>query len=73
VAHIVRDLEKKGKIFSKLSLQELKRYSSLFSSDVKRILTPEAIVKNKISEGGTSQVEVSKDIKKAKKLLNARF
>ena len=73
VACIVRDLEKREKDISQLSLTELKRYSPYFSSDVKKVLNPQAIVKDKKSEGGTSQTEVRKDIKKAKGRLNARL
>ena len=64
VAGIVRDLEKKGKGISRLSPEELKKYSPLFSSDVKKVLIPQA---------RASQAEVRKDIRKAKNLLNAQL
>lgn len=47
VAKIVRDLDKRGKAFSDLSLAELKKYCPSFSGDIKKILTLDAIVKSK--------------------------
>ena len=71
VARMVKDLAKKGKRFSSISLAELKKHSPLFTKKAQFILDPETIVKSKKSEGGTSPVEVKKDIKRAKTLLYA--
>jgi argininosuccinate lyase len=72
VARLVRDLNRKGRKFSDLSISEFKKYSPYFSHDIKEILSPEAIIKNKISEGSTSQAQICKDIRDAKRLLRLR-
>lgn len=57
----------KNKELHELTLGEMRLFSSLFSSDIFDILTPESMIKRRKSFGGTAAENVSRAIKKAKK------
>ncbi len=55
-----------------LTLQELRKFSSLISEDIYAFLTPEESVRGKKSAGSTSPDEVRRQIKRFKKILNEK-
>jgi argininosuccinate lyase len=59
----------KGKALEELTLGEYKKFSPLFRQDVYSCLGPEASIKAKSSEGGTSPAEVKRQIRRLKALL----
>jgi argininosuccinate lyase len=62
---------KKNKKFSQLSLEEFKRFSKIFDRDVFKILDLKRSVDSKTSFGGTSSLNVKRQIKFWSKRLNA--
>ncbi len=68
---IVLSCVRQHKRLEELSLRELRRFSSLISSDIYSFLRPEESVKNRTSVGGTSPVEVKKQIRRLKKLVDS--
>jgi argininosuccinate lyase len=67
---IVKDVLDKGKKISALSLKDLKRYSDKFDLKVKSILNAWASVSRKTSHGGTSPMNIKKQINKWNRKLN---
>jgi argininosuccinate lyase len=60
---------KNKKQFSELSINEFKRFSSVFSKDIYSLIDAKASVKAKKSRGGTSPSEVKRQIKRLKQLI----
>jgi argininosuccinate lyase len=56
-----------------LTLKELNAFSPLFKNDIYSYLNAEESVKNKKSQGSTSPLEVRKEIKRLKRLVNSKF
>ena len=66
---IVKHLVKNEKIYSDLSLEDFKNFSSLFESDVFQCLDLNTLIENKKSHGSTSFREVKKQIHLAEKTM----
>ncbi|MBI4824311.1 MAG: argininosuccinate lyase [Nitrospirae bacterium] len=62
---------KKEKNLDELSLGEIKRFSALIEKDIYPVLTPEGSIKAKVSEGGTSPVEVRRQIRRLRRQIKA--
>ncbi|MDP2168355.1 MAG: argininosuccinate lyase [Thermodesulfovibrionales bacterium] len=62
---------KKGKRLDELELKEMKGFSNLIGKDIYPHLSVEGSVRSRASEGGTSQKEVRKQIKRLRKGLGA--
>ncbi len=62
----------KNKKFSDLTLEELNKFSNLFSDDIYNYLNAEGSVKNKKSLGSTSLKEVTKQIIRLRKIISKR-
>ena len=60
----------KKKSLEELALKEFHSFSGFIKKDVYSCLTPEGSVKNKRSPGSTSPVEVKRQIKRLKKIIN---
>jgi argininosuccinate lyase len=73
VGRMVRDCLDKGKKISSLTNYELKKFSPKLEPDVRKILNAWASVNLKYSFGGTSPKNVSKEMRKWGKRLNARI
>ncbi len=71
VGRIVKECLDKGKGFSSLTLKEWRRYSDLFSEDVKKLFNPLMSVKIKRSFGSTNPKLVHKQISRWKNILHA--
>lgn len=71
VAKLFNFCLKKNKKFSKLSLKEFKRFSKYFEEDIYGLFKPEESIKSKISLGGTSPLNVERQIKIWSKKLDA--
>ncbi len=69
VAKIVGNLSKEKMLFTDLSIDEWKQYSSKFDDDIFNILDINLSVEKKVSEGGTSYKMIIEQIEKAKKYL----
>ncbi len=69
VGVMVKQCLDRGIKISDLSLSELKKYSKLFETDVKKLLKPEVSVKIKRSVGSTNPAMVKKQIETWKKKL----
>ncbi len=63
VGRMVKDCLDKGRKFSDLSEQELKKYSDKLGPGIKRILNAWTSVNMKRSHGGTSPLQVAKQLK----------
>ncbi len=61
--------EEKKKKLEELKLEELNKFSKLFSDDIYSCLNAEGSIKNKISLGSTSSKEVSRQIKRFRKII----
>ncbi len=59
---IVRYCETEGKDFFKLSLDELKKFSTVFDEEIIKILDPADAAERKLSSGSTSKIEIMKQI-----------
>jgi argininosuccinate lyase len=59
----------RGKTLEELTLREFQRFSPLFKEDVFSCLSPEASVRAKSSEGGTSPSEVRRQLRRLKALM----
>ncbi len=59
---IVGDCIKNGQVLETLPIEEYKKYSDLFDSDLYQEISLETCVKKRISEGGTSPESVEKQI-----------
>jgi len=70
VGKIVLYCIEQKKTIEELSIQDLQEYHVLFKEDVLNILSPKAVVDSKMSEGGTSTLNVEKAIKEAEEKLN---
>jgi argininosuccinate lyase len=68
---IVLYCSRKKQNLEELVLKEFHSFSGLIKKDVYCCLTPEGSVKNKRSPGSTSPVEVKRQIKRLKKLINS--
>lgn len=68
---IVRHCIEIGKSLEDLSIEEFVRFSKLIKEDVYNNLTAEGSVMAKRSEGGTSRIEVERQIKRLKKKLTS--
>lgn len=64
---------KKEKKFKELTLKEFKSFSGKIKKDVYSFLTPEGSIKNKLSLGSTSPVEVKRQIKRLRKIINSKL
>ncbi len=64
---------KKKRHFEELSLREFNTFSNLIKKDVYFSLTSVGSVKNKQSLGSTSPVEVKRQIKRLRRLINSRL
>ncbi|MEW6585541.1 MAG: argininosuccinate lyase [Nitrospirota bacterium] len=60
---------KQKRSLSDLSIEEFRKYSPVIKNDIYSRLSAEESVKNKKSPGGTSPVEVKKQIRRLKKLV----
>ncbi|MFN4226837.1 MAG: argininosuccinate lyase [Candidatus Ratteibacteria bacterium] len=69
VGNIVNYCFENNKSFFTLTLDEFKKFSHIFENDIFKILNFESSVNAKISEGGTSSINVKKEIEKWKKDL----
>jgi argininosuccinate lyase len=58
-----------NKNIESLSIEEFKKFSDFFSNDIYNYLSPENSIKNKISEGSTSEKEILKNIKRLKQII----
>jgi argininosuccinate lyase len=67
---IVMHCVTKEKSLGALKINELKSFSGLIGSDIYSLLTAEGSVAAKRSPGGTSQVEVKKQLKRLKKIVS---
>ena len=67
---IVGDCIASGKVLESLTLEEYKKYSELFDSDLYEAISLETCVNKRISEGGTSPKSVEKQIEFARGKLN---
>ena len=67
---IVLFLEENNKLYQDMTIADFKKFSSLFTEDIKDLLKLETLIKNKQSEGSTSFEEVKKQIEKCKKMLS---
>ena len=67
IGRIVLGCIKKGCAIEDLSLSELKEYSPLFEEDIYDMITPEACIRSKRSEGSTSFESVRKQLDKIRK------
>jgi argininosuccinate lyase len=61
-----------NKKLDEITLKEFHTFSSLIKKDVYYCLTPEGSVKNKQSLGSTSPVEVNRQIKRLRKIVNTK-
>lgn len=66
---IVKKCEKENKYLSTITMKEWKSFSSKFDSDILRVIDIEESIKMKNLVGGTSREQVSKRIKKLKKMF----
>ena len=66
---IVADCIKKGEVLDTLPLEEYKKYSELFDSDVYEEISLETCVSKRISEGGTGPDSVEAQIKLAEEFI----
>jgi argininosuccinate lyase len=64
VGKMVRDVLDKGKRIGDLTVNELKKFSQAFESDLYNLLDPKVSVNRKKSFGGTAKVNVLKALKK---------
>jgi len=69
VGRIVLHCEKHGKRLPELATEEFRSFSSLFESDVRRILDPESILRRRDNLGGTAPRRVRSAIRAARKSL----
>jgi argininosuccinate lyase len=69
VRQIVRFCQSKGVRFDQLSLEELRRFHSVFDEKALAVLTPERVVRAKTSYGGTSPASVRRQIAKLRRAL----
>ncbi len=69
VGNIVKYCIEKNKTFFNLTLNEFKSFSPIFEKDILQILNFKNSVNSKISEGGTSSINVKKEIERWKKKL----
>ena len=70
VGRLVRDCEEKGKPFKNLTITTLKKFSPLFEKDVFASIDPQAILKNRKTEGAASFKEVERQINAEKVYCN---
>ena len=66
---IVKFCETSGKDFFSLTLEEIKKFSDCFESDIVEILNPENSTERKLSLGSTSLSEVRKQIIELKNII----
>ena len=66
---IVGDCIKKGQVLENLPIEEYKKYSELFDSDLYQEISLETCVEKRVSEGGTSPKSVEKQIEYVKGML----
>lgn len=66
---IVRCAENLGKGLADLTLDELRQFSPLIDADLLPLLTPEAVVAAKTSQGGTAPIRVTEQLAKARKIV----
>lgn len=66
---VVRYAETVGKGLADLTLDELQQFSELITADLLSLLTPQAVVAAKTSQGGTAPERVREQLCQAKKLL----
>ncbi|HQQ22667.1 MAG TPA: argininosuccinate lyase, partial [Spirochaetota bacterium] len=66
---IVKFCETSGKDFFSLTLEEIKKFSDYFESDIVEILNPENSTERKLSLGSTSLSEVRKQIIELKNII----
>jgi len=64
-------LKTKKKNLEELTLKEFHLFSKNIKKDIFFFLTPKGSVKNKLSLGSTSPVEVKRQIKRLKKIINS--
>ena len=69
VGNIVNFCVEKNKTFFDLTLDEFKSFNPVFENDILQILDFEKSVNSKMSEGGTSSINVKKEIERWKKRL----
>jgi argininosuccinate lyase len=69
---IVLSCIRKKKRLEQLSLEELRMFTHLISSDIHPFLRPESSVRNRRSKGGTAPDEVRKQIARLKKIVGGR-
>ena len=70
IGKMVLSCIEQGKSLEDLSLDELKRFSSLFEEDVYERISPEACIRSKKSEGSTSFDSVEKQLEAIRKNLD---
>lgn len=58
-----------GKYLQDMTLDELKKFSPLFESDIMEAIMPETCVKNRNSYGGTSFIQVEQNLKAAADMI----
>ncbi len=68
---IVADCIKNGQVLDTLPLEEYKKYSELFDSDLYEEISLETCVSKRISEGGTGPHSVEAQIKLAEDFINS--
>ena len=66
----VHECIERGIWLADLPLEDYKKISPLFGEDIKDAIRPETCVKNRNSLGGTSGVEVERQIMEAKKIMD---
>jgi argininosuccinate lyase len=71
VKDIVAYCSGKGKALKDLTVEELKRFSPLFTAECLALVKPENIVSRKRSEGGTSPASVRKQISRLKNSIQS--
>ncbi|MCM8767284.1 MAG: argininosuccinate lyase [Candidatus Omnitrophica bacterium] len=69
VGNIVNYCIENNKTFFSLTLDEFKKFSQFFENDIFEILNFESSVNAKVSNGGTSLINVKKEVEKWKKKL----
>ncbi len=67
---MVRYCIDRNKSLEGLSLKELRRFSAVIDSDITEVLTPEGSVRSKNSEGGTSPLQIKRQLRELKKRLS---
>lgn len=70
IGNMVLQCTKSGKRFADLSIAEFRTYSTLFGNDIKKVLSPQAIVSARKTSGGTAPSQVKAALRRAQKRLS---